>query len=166
MAREARALAAAHALTGTLAYAKRGEVPLKHNVFFAALSLTVVLAAACSGGGGGDAPKAARDQPFKADQTLGRIDRLAGGTAVPVDVRTMLTAECTQGQLRVRTNLELITASMNCDQMLPISVTERFFGKPVAITYRNERLIVENEVAGTLEFPAKDPRIKASDATP
>lgn len=133
----------------------------------AAAAPLLLLAAACASSS--DAPTASSERPLEEGQTLGRIDRLPGGTAVPVDVRTMLGAECEDGVLTFRSNLETILADMNCDQMLPLSITERFFGKPVAITYRENRLIVENDVTGTLEFPVSNARVAAAlgaDATP
>ncbi|HEY8172995.1 MAG TPA: hypothetical protein VIH21_07895 [Dehalococcoidia bacterium] len=99
-------------------------------------------------------------------QSLGKIDRLPGGTPVATDVRTLLTLECATDTLVLRTNIEALTAAMPCDRMLPSAVIEQFLGKPVAITYENARLKVANETVGTIELPSDEPRITAIDATP
>jgi hypothetical protein len=99
-------------------------------------------------------------------ESLGTFDRLPGGTAVPVDVRTLLALECTNDRLVLRTNLESLTASMPCERMLPASFTERFIGQPVSIRYENERLKVDNPVVGSIELPADEPQVTTNDATP
>ncbi len=98
--------------------------------------------------------------------SLGSIDRLPGGTPVATNVRTLLGVSCTGETLQIRTNLEAITATMECDRMFPAAVIDNFVSKPVAITYNDERLIVESADEGTLEFPAKDPTVAETNATP
>lgn len=121
------------------------------------------LAACSSGGGSGDKTP---DGALEDGATLGRIDRLPGGTPVPTDVRTLLTIECQSEQLIVRTNLEQITAKMPCDRLLPGPIIERFLGQPVAITYDDSRLKIENPGAGSIELPAEDAIRTERDATP
>lgn len=131
-----------------------------------ALALIVVML-------GGTACKIGREKQARPEQdrltegeSLGSIDRLPGGTAVVSEVRTLLTMECTNERLTVRTNLEQLTAALPCDRMLPAAVIEQFIGKPVAIRYENERLKVANDTVGTIELPASEPEVVATNATP
>src|SRR5207248_1998607 len=67
--------------------------------------------------------------------SIGEIKRLPGGTAVPTDVRTLKSAICTDGRLVVQTDRESVVGQMDCSQMVPPQVVDRFRGKPVAIGY-------------------------------
>lgn len=103
---------------------------------------------------------------FGDDGSLGSIERLPGGTPVATNVRTLLGVSCIDDTLQIRTNLEAITATMECERMFPAAVIDNFVSKPVAITYRGERLFIESTDEGSLEFPAKDPTVVATNATP
>lgn len=135
----------------------------------ARLLLTLLLAAAMLGAGAckigrdksDDAP--ANGDVLQSGESLGEIERLPGGTPVSTDVRTLLSADCTDGTLTLRTSQEQITSPMDCGQMFPDAVVVRFVGQPVAIRAQDGRLIVENEASGTLNFPAAEPRIKEID---
>jgi len=135
----------------------------------ARIALLVLCAVAFIGAG---ACKIGRDKsndpPANGDvlesgDSLGEIERLPGGTPVATDVRTLLSADCVDGTLTLRTSQEQITAPMDCGQMFPDTIVVRFIGQPVAIRAENDRLIVENETAGTMNFPAAEPRVKEID---
>lgn len=130
------------------------------------LIATLALAlAGCSRGGDkdGDTPNG---DAFGDGGSLGKIERLPGGTPVATNVRTLLGVSCTGETLQIRTNLEAITATMPCDRMFPASVIDTFVSKPVAITYKDQRLIIESATEGTLEFPASDPTVAETNVAP
>jgi hypothetical protein len=99
-------------------------------------------------------------------ESLGSIDRLPGGTPVATDVRTLLSAECANERLTLRTNVEQLRASLPCERMLPASIVDQFIGKPVAIRYEDERLKVSNDAVGVMELPSSEPEVEATDAAP
>lgn len=106
------------------------------------------------------------DAVLASGESLGSIERLPGGTPVPTDVRTFLSAQCADGTLVLRTNQEEIASPMDCSQMLPEGVLARFIGQPVAIRAQDGRLVVENASAGTMDFPAPEPRVSEIDVAP
>jgi len=106
------------------------------------------------------------DARLESGESLGSIERLPGGTPVPTDVRTLLSARCDNGVLVLRTNQEEITSPMDCGQMLPEGVVSRFIGQPVAIRAQDGRLVIENATAGTMDFPAAEPRLSEIDGAP
>jgi hypothetical protein len=110
----------------------------------------------------GDDPPA-NGELLESGDSLGAIERLPGGTPVATDVRTLLAADCADGTLTLRTSQEQITSPMDCGQMFPDTIVVRFVGQPVAIRAEDGRLIVENETAGTMNFPAAQPRVKEID---
>ena len=124
----------------------------------------LLLGAGCSLGR--DPEPAAPGNQLADGDTLGKIERLPGGTAVPTDVRTLLDVSCTTDILSLRTNRELVTGEMPCDRLLPESIIQRFLGQPVAVRYDDGRIIVENETAGTMELPVESPRLQVSNAAP
>lgn len=133
------------------------------------MMLALLLAAAMLGAAG---CKIGRDKSngapgdgdvLQSGDSLGEIERLPGGTPVSTDVRTLLSANCVDGVLTLRTSQEQITSPMDCGQMFPDPVIVRFIGQPVAIRAQDGRLVVENETSGTLNFPAAEPRIKETD---
>jgi hypothetical protein len=131
-------------------------------------ALLVVLTAGCDDGGG-DGGDGSTDDPaaFEVGETVGRIDRFAGGTAVPSDPRTLVALTCEGGRLRAETDVETVTGEMDCDRMLDAAIIANFVGQPVAIRYaEGGRLIIESLRAGTIELPVSDPRLESDDATP
>lgn len=97
---------------------------------------------------------------------LGEIERRPGGTAVATDVRTLVSVTCTDGTLFLRTSAELVRASMPCDRMPPQSIIDKFVSQTIAVRYADGRLTMDSVTAGTLELPATDPQVFATDATP
>lgn len=131
----------------------------------AAIFALALLASACSSGDGDSGTPESRS--LSEGDTIGRIERLPGGTPVASDVRTLIALSCEAATLLVRTDEETITAPMPCDRLPPPSVVERFAGQPVAIAYAGGRLKIENETAGTLEFPVDGaPQVRTDDVTP
>ena len=133
-----------------------------------AVLIVLALGAAAFGPCGGSAPskKTPATHPLAEGATIGKIERSAGGTAVVVNVHTLLTLSCINGQLVVRTNLETLAGSMDCARMIPQSEVERFLGLPIVITYAGGRLRIESPTAGTLELPATDVSVSDVNATP
>jgi len=98
--------------------------------------------------------------------TLGEIERLPGGTPVSQDVRTLLTLECVNNVVTLRTSAEQITFGMGCEQMLPEATIAGFIGQPVVIGVKDGRLSITNPTAGTMDFPADKPRVAATERAP
>ncbi|MEX0749268.1 MAG: hypothetical protein WD359_00530 [Dehalococcoidia bacterium] len=119
----------------------------------------VVVASGCSIGRDRDSDSNGDGAVLESGESLGSIERLPGGTPAASDVRTLLSAQCADGVLTLRTNREEIASPMDCGQMLPEGVIARFIGQPVAIRAQEGRLIVENPTAGTMDFPAAEPRV-------
>lgn len=130
----------------------------------------VMIAAAVVGAAGCSLNTASKKStgtaPFKDGETLGKIDRLPGGTAVVTSVITLLTVSCINGDLIVKTNLQLITGKMDCAQQIPQATLERFYGQAVTVGYAKGRLRIDSVSAGTLDLPVKDATITNVNATP
>lgn len=103
---------------------------------------------------------------LESGESLGEIERLPGGTPVATDVRTLLSVQCAGGVLTLRTSQEQITSPMDCEQMFPETVVVRFIGQPVVINAQDGRLIVENDVVGTMNYPAAEPRVTEVEGAP
>jgi len=147
-----------------------GRMPL------AAIGAVAVIAIACTSGGSSKSPVAAgatgatsatrSSSPSGGGFSIGEIKRLPGGTAVPTDVRTLMSATCADGRLVVRTERESVVGQMDCSQMIPPQVVDRFRGKPVAISYNNQRLRIESVSEGTVELTVMNAAIGAGNASP
>ncbi len=124
----------------------------------------VLLAAACSFSTSEKKPSGA--QPFGDGETIGKIERLPGGTAVASEVITLLGVSCTDGQIIVITNLQRIVGKMDCAQQIPQSTLERFYGQSVTVGYASSRLRIDSVSAGTLDLPVTDATITSTHATP
>ena len=120
--------------------------------------------AACGGSSGFRTSTETR--PLGDGESLGKIERLAGGTAVTSNVRTLLTLACQNGQLILRTNQEAISGEMDCSKQIPQAALDRFLAQPVVITYNGERLRLENPSAGTLNLTVKGATTSALRAAP
>lgn len=139
---------------------------MKRAVVIALLVAISALAAGCKFGRDNSGDGSGEGARLESGESLGAIDRLPGGTPVPQDVRTLLSAQCDNGVLVLRTNEEEIASPMDCVQMLPEGVVARFIGQPVAIRAQDGRLIVESATAGTMDFPAAEPRVREIDGAP
>jgi hypothetical protein len=105
--------------------------------------------------------------PVADGESIGKIERSAGGTAVVTEVRTLLTLSCDGAELTLRTNLETLTGGMDCARMVGQSIAARFLGQPVAVTYTGGAVQIENPTAGTIILPnIKDLTRMNSDVTP
>lgn len=134
------------------------------NIAIAAALTATFAAAACRSGT--DAPRPPGATTLEDGGELGSIERLPGGTAVASDVRTLLSASCIDNVLYLRTSAELVTASMPCDRMVPQAIIDKFVSQTIAVRYADARLTMESVTAGTVEFPATDPKVMPNDATP
>ena len=105
-------------------------------------------------------------EPFKDGATLGKIDRLPGGTAVASNVITLLAVSCLNGDVIVKTNLQLIVGKMDCAQLIPQATIERFYGQAVTVGYAAGRLRIDSVSAGTIDLPVKDATIANVNAAP
>lgn len=100
-------------------------------------------------------------------QSLGRIDRSGGGTAVASDGRLFVSLSCVSGNLTLRTNLEVVHASMDCARVVPQSIIDRFVSQPVAVTYAGRAITIDSPTAGTIVLSeVKDFSVSSADATP
>lgn len=124
----------------------------------------VLVSAACSFSTSEKKPSGA--QPFADGATIGKIERLPGGTAVASEVITLLGVSCTDGQIIVITNLQRIAGKMDCAQQIPQSTLERFYGQSVTVAYASSRLRIDSVSAGTLDLPVTDATITNTHATP
>ena len=112
-------------------------------------------------------PKPSAKTPLADGASIGKIERSAGGTAVVTEIRSLLTLNCAAGQLTLRTNLEAISAKMDCSRMISQPILDRFLGLPVVVTYSGETLQIESPVAGTIVLPnVKDATLEEIRATP
>jgi hypothetical protein len=136
----------------------------------ARIAALAVIAFAIGGGAchSGSKPKPpTATTPVADGESIGKIERSAGGTAVVTDIRTLLTLSCGDGQLTLKTNLETLTGGMDCSRMVGQSIADRFLGQPVAVTYTGGAVQIENPAAGTIILPnIKDLTRTNSDATP
>ena len=133
-----------------------------------AVALAVVAMAALAFGPCGTGVRdkqASKARPMAAGEVLGKVDApSADGT--PTIARTLLSVTCREGVVVVRTNVDGISALMDCSRPVPQSSLDRFIGVPVVITYTGDVLRVENSNAGKLEIPATDATVGLIDATP
>ena len=134
-----------------------------------AVGVVVVVAAVITVAGcsfNSTSKKSSGPEPFKDGETLGKIDRLPGGTAVVSSVITLLKVSCVNGDLIVTTNLHLITGKMDCAQQIPQATLEQFYGQAVMVGYAKDRLRIESISAGTIDLPVKNATITNVNATP
>jgi hypothetical protein len=124
----------------------------------------ILLGAGCSFNTASKGPTG--EQPLKDGQTLGKIDRLPGGTAVASSVVTLLGLSCVNGKLLVRTNLQSIAGKMDCAQQIPQATLDKFYGQSVSIVYANGRLRIDSVSAGTIDLPVQDATVTELNATP
>jgi hypothetical protein len=110
--------------------------------------------------------KATNAQPLADGQTIGKIERLPGGTAVASEVITLLNLSCVGGQLIVRTNLQNIVGKMDCAQQVPQATLDRFYGQSVTVSYAGSRLRIDSVSAGTIELSVTGATITEFNATP
>jgi hypothetical protein len=131
------------------------------------LSIGVIVVATVACRSGSNTRRPAATTPVADGESIGKIERSAGGTAVVTDVRTLLTLSCGNGELTIRTNLDALAGGMDCSRMVGQSVTDRFLGQPVVITYAGGAVQIENPTAGTIVLPniANLTRMK-TDASP
>lgn len=138
--------------------------PVWRTIGGALIVATALAAAACSFNTASKKPTGTR--PFADGETMGKIDRLPGGTAVASNVVTLLNVTSADGQLVVATNLTSIAAKMDCAQQVPQATLDRFYGQPVGIAYAGGRLRIESVSAGTLDFPANEATVTDVHAAP
>jgi hypothetical protein len=124
----------------------------------------VLVASAC--GSGTASNKGRQAEPFPEGETLGKIERLPGGTAVVSSALTLVTVACTNGHLTVTTNLQSIVGTMDCAQQIPHETLGRFYGQSVSISYANARLRIDSVSAGTIDLPVNGATITDLNATP
>jgi hypothetical protein len=130
------------------------------------LLASIALAALIAGCNTGSSEKGSvRTRALAEGETLGKIERAAPGTAA-VEVQTLLSVTCVNGQVIVKTNRHGIFGTSDCTQVAPLAAIDAFVGKTVAITYTNGRLSITNVGAGRLEFAAGDAQISDVDDTP
>ncbi len=134
--------------------------------WIAAAALVVAATVAASACSNTASKKTSDTHPFAQDETLGKIDRLPGGTAVVSSLITLLDVTCANGQLIVKTNLKSIVGKMDCAQQIPQTTLDRFFGQAVSIAYADGRLRIDSVAAGTLDLPVKDATVTDVNATP
>ena len=97
---------------------------------------------------------------------IGEIKRLPGGTAVPTDARTLVSAACEGGRLVVKTDRESVVGEMDCSRMIPPDVVDKFRGKPIAVSYTGQRLRIESASEGTVELTVMNATVGAGDVSP
>jgi hypothetical protein len=135
-----------------------------------AIAAVGVIAIACTSGVSSKSPVATGPSSSTTVSAggfgIGAIKHLAGGTAVPTDVRTLKSAICTDGRLVVQTDRESVVGQMDCAQMPPSQILSGFLNKPVAISYNNQRLRIETANEGTLEFTVTSAAIGAGNVSP
>jgi hypothetical protein len=129
------------------------------------LVLAGVLAASACGSSTGS-KKVRNAEPFPEGETLGKIERLPGGTAVVSSALTLVSVACANGQLTVTTNLQSIVGQMDCAQQIPQETLARFYGQSVSISYANARLRIDSVSAGTIDLPVNGATITDLNATP
>ena len=119
------------------------------------------LSAACSFSTSEEKPSGAK--PFGDGETIGKIERLPGGTAVASEVITLLGVSCTDGQIIVITNLQRIVGKMDCAQQIP-AVDAGALLRAVRDRRVREfgRLRIDSVSAGTLDLPVTDATITST----
>ncbi len=99
-------------------------------------------------------------------ETIGRVERASAGTPES-SVRTLLSVECKNGRLTVRTNVDSITAADDCAAPMPQSTLDQLLGMPAVVTYTGDRLVIENVGSGVkLELPGKNATVGAIHGAP
>ncbi|MBI5285529.1 MAG: hypothetical protein HY874_10590 [Chloroflexi bacterium] len=145
---------------------RKASRPVRPAYIAATLAVVAMAAMAfgpCGTGVRDKTPSKAR--PMVAGEVLGKVGApSADGT--PIVARTLLSVTCREGVVVVRTNVDGISALMDCSRPVPQSSLDRFIGVPVIITYTGDVLRVENSNAGKLEIPATDATVGSIDATP
>lgn len=127
-----------------------------------ALVVILIVAAGLTACGSGSSGNDRLDQ----GASLGGFDHLAGGTAVPKDPRTLLNIACVDGVLRVQTDREAVVAGMDCARMIRDADVDQYRGKTVAISLNNDRLKVQRQDGGSVDFQVTNARVVGADATP
>ena len=124
---------------------------------------------ACSSGNGRGGPYGGRPAATfvgSAGFAIGEIKRLPGGTAVPTDARTLVSAACDAGRLVVKTDRESVVGEMDCNLMIRRDVVDKFRGKAVAISYNGQRLRIESASEGTVEMTVSNATVGTGDVAP
>jgi hypothetical protein len=90
------------------------------------------------------------------DTTLGRIERSADAAPEAIDTRTLLTAACRDGIMKLWTDDEVIHASLPCDRFWDDDTVRAFSSQEVAIRLtvdaRRFQIFVETLPGGQAEF--------------
>lgn len=132
-----------------------------------AIAICAMIATMAACGSSSPALKHVVRTPIADGQSIGKIERSAGGTAVVTSVRSLLSLTCRDGILTLRTNLEILTGKMDCAQMIAQAIADRFLGQAVVATYTGGNLQIENPNAGTIILPKVTDLLAAStDVTP
>ncbi len=137
----------------------------------ASMILCLAFAAGCGSGGGGSVGstgvgRATATFVGSGGFAIGEIKRLPGGTAVPTDARTLVSAACSEGRLVVKTDRESVIGQMDCSQMIPPQFVDKFRGKPVALSYNGQRLRLESASEGTVEMTVSNATVGTGDVSP
>ena len=128
-----------------------------------AVAAALVFASCHSGASGQLAPVVRALAP---GETIGRVERASAGTSES-SVRTLLSVECKNGRLTVRTNVDSITASDDCAEPMPQSTLDQMLGMPATVTYTGDRLVIESAASGVkLELPATNATVGVIDGAP
>ena len=105
-------------------------------------------------------------RPLAAGETIGRVERASVGTPES-SVRTLLSVECKDGRLLVRTNVDAITAAGDCTKPISQSTLDQLLGQPAVVTYTGDRLVIESASSNVkLELAAKNAVVGAIDGAP
>ncbi len=102
-------------------------------------------------------------------ESIGKIDLTAPVTGVAGRVLTLLTVECVDGQLNVRTTVENVSAKMDCNDLQPSQAFVPFYGQQVSITNSGGTVVIANSTQGSIAMKATDPHVievVTTDATP
>ena len=90
------------------------------------------------------------------DITLGRIERRANQAPNGIDTRSLLTAACQDGLMKLWTDDEIIHASLPCDRFWDDDTVRAFSGQEVAIKLTVDgtrfQIFVETLPGGQAEF--------------
>lgn len=140
---------------------------LKRMAWVIRVGLILGIALAVAGCSFNTAKKKSTDAaPFKEGETLGKIERLPGGTAIASNVITLLNVSCVKGDLIVRTNMQIITGKMDCAQEIPQAALERFYGQAVTVGFASNRLRIDSISAGTIDLPVTSAMVTNLHASP
>jgi hypothetical protein len=105
-------------------------------------------------------------RPLAIGETIGRVQRASAGTPES-SVRTLLSVECKDGRLLVRTNVDAITADGDCAIPISQSTLDQMLGQPAVLTYTGDRLVIESAASSVkLELAAKNAAVGAIDGAP